>query len=627
MGSSTFEIGLSGLLASQQGLATTGHNIANVNTPGFSRQRVTFEARTPQFIGYGFVGKGTDVQSITRLANDFLVAQLRNSMSNEARAVKLEELVGRIDAQLGTGLVTSGMQNFFDSLGDANDDPQLMATRQVLLENARSMVSRFAEQESELNGIARSVNDQVRGTVAGINALTSAIARINIDISRGAGLASGEPPNDLLDRRDQLLTELSELVGVQTQDRGDGMVNVLLGDGQLVVTGGTATTLAATGNPLDASRVEVAYDVGGTLSQITDTLNGGQLGALLEFRDQTLEPTRSAIGRLATSIAITVNEQHRQGMDLDGVLGADLFSVPTPVVNAAATNGGTVSVAFDTANVGNLAASDYRLTHDGANYTLTRLADMSTQTLAGTGPFAVDGLTISVTAPPAAGDAWLIQPTKFVPRTLQLATSDPRALALAAPVKTATAAANIGDATISRASILDATDPNLLATTTLVFNDPPTTYQVNGAGPAIAWSSGGDIDVNGWRVQITGTVRAGDTFTVSSNAGGIGDNGNGLRLSEMQFEPLMEGGAASYQEAYGMLVGAVGSTAQQARISREALSALSENAQAARDALSGVNLDEEAANLLRFQQAYQAAARVISAADEAFKALIDATRS
>ncbi|MEQ8660416.1 MAG: flagellar hook-associated protein FlgK, partial [Gammaproteobacteria bacterium] len=459
MGSSTFEIGLSGLLASQQGLATTGHNIANVNTPGFSRQRVTFETRTPQFVGYGFVGKGTDVQSITRLANQFLVDQLRNASANEARAAKLEELIGRIDQQLGTGLVAGGMQNFFNAVADANDDPSLMATRQVLIESARSMVARFAEQEGELNGVARSVNDQVRGTVTRINGLTDSIARLNLDIARGAGLASGEPPNDLLDRRDQLLVELSELVGVQTQARGDGMVNVLLGNGQLVVTGSTSSTLTTIGNPLDASRVEVAYDVGGTPSPITETLSGGELGALLDFRDGTLEPARSAIGRLATSIAITANEQHRRGMDLNGALGGDLFTLPPPVVSAPGTNTGAITVAFDLANVENLAASDYRLSHDGSNYTLTRLADMSAQTLSGAGPFSVDGLTLAVSTPPAAGDAWLIQPTKFVPRSLALATTDPRALALAAPVRTAAATANSGAATISRASVLDVTDP------------------------------------------------------------------------------------------------------------------------------------------------------------------------
>jgi len=624
--SSTFGIGLSGLLAAQQGLATTGHNISNVNTAGYSRQLVTFETRDPQFIGYGYAGKGVDVQAIKRSANEFLTDQLRVSTANEAHAAKMSDLIDQVDAQIGDALIGGGLQNFFDSLGDANDDPRLMATRQVLIESARSMVARFVEQEQQLNGLARSVNQQMIGNVQEINALTGAIARINIDIARGSGLATGAPPNDLLDRRDQLLNELSSLVGVQTQSRADGMVNVVLGDGQLVVTGGVQAALRTNPNPLDASRIEVGFEIGGTTNLITDSISGGELGALIDFRDGTLEPARNAIGRLAASVAMTLNEQHRLGMDLNGAPGGDLFTIPAPTFTSPATNSGSITLAFDAANVGDLSASDYRLTHDGAAFTLTRLSDNAVQTLSGAGPFNVDGLVITVAGAPATGDEYLLQPTKFIPRSMALATTDPRHLALAAPVATTAATGNVSAASISRATVLDPTAPELLTTTALVFSDPPTGFQVDGVGPLLPYTSGADIDLNGWRVQIVGTPAAGDSFVVRSNAGGIGDNGNGLGLSEMQFRPLLVGGTATYQETYGILVGEIGANAQQTRISQAALASLKENAEAARDSLSGVNLDEEAANLLRFQQAYQAAARVIAAADAAFQSLIEAAR-
>lgn len=626
MTSSTFGIGLSGLLAAQQGLATTGHNIANVNTPGFSRQRVTFETRDPQFIGYGYTGKGVDVQAIQRVANEFLVDQLRLSIANEARAAKLSELVGQVDAQIGDALVAGGLQNFFDSLSDANDDPRLMATRQVLIERARAMVTRFAEQEQQLNGIARSVNQQIAGNVQRINALTASIAAVNIDIAQGSGLANGSVPNDLLDRRDRLLNELSTLVGVQVQKRTDGMVNVVAGDGQLVVTGGAHAPLQAMPNPLDASRIEVGFEVGGAISQITGSIHGGELGALIDFRDQTLEPARNAIGRLAASVAMTMNEQHRQGMDINGAMGADLFAIEPPSFNAHPANTGGIALAFDPAQVGDLSTSDYRLTYDGSAFTLTRLSDSRVSTLSGPGPYTVDGLTITVTTPPAAGDQYLLQPTKLVPRTFELVINDPRQFALASPLRTANALSNLGNAAIGRAAVADVGDPAFLDPVELVFADPPTAFQVNGAGPLIPYTSGADIALNGWRVQISGNPVAGDRFTVGSNAGGVGDNGNGLLLGQMQFRPLLSGGTATYQESYGILVGEVGATAQQARISQAALASLKENAEAARDTLSGVNLDEEAANLLRFQQAYQAAARVIAAADAAFQSLIDAAR-
>ncbi|MCZ6664175.1 MAG: flagellar hook-associated protein FlgK [Gammaproteobacteria bacterium] len=626
MTASTFNIGLSALRAFQQGLATTGHNIANVNTEGFSRQRVTFESREPQFIGIGFVGKGVDTQGIRRIANQFLIDQLRSTTSSQVNAAMMTDLIDQVDRQIGNGLVADSMASFFNALNDANDDPRLMATRQVLMENARAMVARFAEQEDLLNGLSRSVNQQITGKIAEINTFTEAIAAINIDIARSAGLAQGEAPSDLLDMRDKMLLDLSRLIGITTQPGNDGMINVLAGSGNLLVTGGTQVKLRAIPNSLDASRIEVAYDVAGTLAQITSSVDGGELGALIEFRDAVLEPTRNAIGRLAVGIALSVNKQHREGMDLNGALGGDLFSLPAPNVNSLATNVGSISVVFDQNDVGGLTTSDYRLRHDGTDFILTRLSDNSMQTLSGAGPFDVDGITISITGAPAAGDEYLINPTKLVPRAMRLATIDPAELALALPIRTQSEFANLGDAIVSIGEILDPTDPSLLATTQIVFNDPPTTYQINGAGPLLAYTSGGNIDVNGWRIQVTGAPVAGDVFTIESNAGGIGDNGNGLVLSRLQFTPILQGGTASYQEAYGILIGEVGSAAQQSRISRDALSALQENAQIARDGLSGVNLDEEAANLLRFQQAYQAAAQIIIAANEAFETLLAAVR-
>jgi flagellar hook-associated protein 1 len=626
MSGDTFNIGLSALLASQRGLATTGHNIANVNTDGYSRQRVTFETRQPQFVGVGYAGKGVDIQSITRMANDFLVEQLRLSTSNQVQAEKTVELIDQVDTQIGDALISNGIQSFFNSIGDANNDPKLTATRQVVIEGARATVSRFGEQEEQLNGLSRSINRQMAGVVEKINTLTVSLARLNKDIALGAGLATGTPPNDLLDKRDQMLIDLSKLVGVQTQSRADGMVNVLIGDGQLVVTGGTSEGLATAGNALDASRTEISFKVGNAQTLITSSISGGELGALVSFRDQTLDPARNAIGRLAATFAMSMNAQHRKGMDLRGAMGKDMFSIPPPVVNSPATNTGTVTAAFDTSNIGGLTNSDYRLSFDGSNFTLMRQLDGVNQTFSGAGPFSVDGMIITLGTAPAAGDSFLIQPTRAVPRAMTLLITDPATLAFSGPVRVARANGNISEATIGRPAILDETNPALLSATSLVFDNPPSTYKVNGVGASIAFTSGANIDLNGWRVQITGAPAVGDSFSVSSNAGGTGDNTNGLALSQLQSKPILEGGTASFEEAYSVLTGQVGAAAAQAHISSEALGSLTENAASARDALSGVNLEEEAANLLRFQQAFQAAAQIIKAADQAFQAIIEATR-
>ena len=620
-----FNTGLSALFASQTGLNTAGHNIANANSPGYTRQRVVFETRPPQFNGVGFIGKGVDIQTIERLSNEFLTEQLRVATANEARAAKYAQLMDHVDLQIGGGLIADGIDNFFASVGDANDNPRMMATRQVVLENARALVSRFFEQSQQLGAMSESLNRQVAGQVDEINALTSAIALVNRDISRGAGAAGGAAPNDLLDRRDRLITELSALVDTQVQNRDDNMVNVVIGDGQLVVTGTTHSSLGVQSNTLDPSRTDVVYTAASGSSVVTSALHGGELGALLEFRDNVLDSTRNSIGRIAATLAVEMNEQHRQGMDLNGVLGGDLFSIPQPKVNAPAANTGTISVAFDTANIDQLSVSDYYMRHDGANFILTNTLDGTTQTLAGAGPFSVDGMTITVTSAPAAGDEYLIMPTREIPRTMSLLINDPATLALASPVRSSAAFANVSDADITRPEILDSTDANLLVTTQIVFNDPPSTYQLNGAGPLLPFTAGADIDVNGWRVQINGVPEAGDTFVVENNAGGSGDNSNGLSLGQMQFSQLMEGGTATFQEAYGILVGEVGSLTSQSRVSHEALVLLAENAQATRDSYSAVNLDEEAADMLRFQHLYQAAAQIIVAADTTFRALLDAT--
>ena len=627
MSTATFDIGLSGLRVAQYGLATTSHNISNVNTEGYSRQRITMETRPGQNFGFGFVGKGVNPQGVQRIADDFLVSQLRNAVGGEANAAVLGDLLEQIDNQLASGLLPASVQDLFDAMGDANDDPALIATREVLLERAQAMLDRLSDQERQMNDMSRMVNARIGTTVNEINALSEAIARVNADIARSASSAFNAQPNDLFDQRDQLLSELSELTAVQLQYRDDNMVNVVIGNGQLMVVGDQASTLGTAPNALDVSRTEVVYRSGSTTTQVTQAMSGGELGALLDFRDDVLDPARSAIGRLGISVAVSLNEQQVQGMDLNGQLGEDFFVLPEPTFGGPATNTGAINVSFDTANVDALTTSDYRLTSDGVNLSLQRLSDGQVTTLSGAGPFNVDGLIIDVTAAPAAGDEWLLQPTKFAPRGLALALTDPRTVALASPVQSTAGIGNVSDAVIGRASVLDRDDAALLTTVDLVFNDPPTTFQLNGAGALIPYSSGADIDVNGWRVQITGTPAAGDTFTVSSNVGGVGDNGNGLLMAGLAQESVMIGGTATFGEAYGELIGDIGSRTQQNRISRDALGALRESAQARREALSGVNLDEEAANLLRDQQAYQAAAQVISVASTTFEALIGAVRN
>lgn len=626
---SFLNIGVSGLLASQRQLTTTGHNISNANTPGFSRQRVELTARPPQGAGGVFFGSGVQVATVQRQVSSFLESQVLTARSNLAGAESLNELVRQVNnllADADAGL-TPAIQGFFNGVQSVADDPASVPARQVLLSEAETLVNRFNETHTRLREMNDSVNARLGETVDDINSLTSRIADINRQIVQAIGRGQGNPPNDLLDQRDVMLDELSGLAEVQFVAQDDGAVNVLLGKGQVLVAGGLSQELALVNHPLDATRKEVAHTGGGSGSIVSQDISRGRLGGVLQFRDTVLDPARNAVGRAAAAMAEQFNLQHREGMDATGSLGGDFFTGPAPVVTPLGTNTGTVSVSYSAGGAAaGLNTSNYELTHDGTDFTLRRLSDGTAQTLSGAGPFTVDGLVFTVGTPPAAGDRYMVLPTREAASRLRLAVGSTSEIAAAAPTRTLAVAANRGDAEISAGEIIDAGDANLLTTATLVFQDPPTSFQVNGAGPLLPYTSGADIDVNGTRFQINGAPQAGDTFRLEANTGGIGDNRNALLLAGLQTARLLENGSASIESAYAQLVTEVGTATRQAESSVTALQAIQGQAVSARDSMSGVNLEEEAANLLRFQQQFQAAAQVIVAAQTTFDALLGAVR-
>jgi flagellar hook-associated protein 1 len=621
-----FSVGISALNANSRMLTTTGHNISNANTEGYSRQRVTLESRTPQFLGSGFSGKGVDIAGIARISNEFLTQSLRLSASSEARASAFANLSGQVDMLLSEGSFSPAMEGYFSAVQDVNNDPSSIPARQVLLGAAGNLTNRFQDLDGRLSQMARDLNKDLAAKVNSLNSLASAVASLNQDIVRATGIGQGAAPNDLLDKRDALLKQMSQLVSVTANVQDDGSINVFAGGGQLLVNGPNTVKLEVAANALDGSRTEIVVVKGGNPVQITESMTGGELGGILEFREQVLDPARNAIGRLATVVADTYNAQHRAGLDLQGSLGGALFNRGQASVNAAAGNTGTLTVALDSANLANLTTSDYALSHNGTDFILERLDTGTTQTLSGAGPFSVDGMTITLGTAPAAGDRYLIQPTKFVARGMAVAVTDPQRLAFANPVKSAASLANTGNAKVSAPAVLNAANAALQTSTQIVFNNPPTTYQVNGAGPLIPYTSGDNIDLNGWRVQITGAPVAGDSFSVQANTNGRGDNANGLAMFGLRSTEILDGNTATYQDAFGQLLGRVAAQTQQAQIGRDALRVQLDNAEAARDSVAGVNLDEEAANLVRYQQSYQGAAQVIASAEQMFQALIQAMR-
>ena len=631
---SIFGTGTSALAAFQRALATTSHNIANVNTEGYSRQRVELSARQPQAYANGYVGKGVNVDTVQRMFDDLVNTRVNTSTSAFHQQQTMFELTSQIDnllADPSLSLSTS-LQSFFNSVQEVADDPTSTAARQVMLTEGESLVDRFSYLDQRLNEFRDSVNDQLTNTVADINSVAQSIAELNEKIVVAIGEAAGQPPNDLLDQRDQLINQLSELVSVQTVPQDNGAVNVFIGNGQTLVLNTEPSTLTAEPLGPDLQQLGITLSAGGAKIDITNLISGGQLSGVLEFRDGALDVAQNALGRIATGLATVFNEQHREGMDLDGNLGQDFFTVPQPQVLEYASNSNfgasTLQVSVD--NVSELTTEDYFLTYDGANWLMSRVSDGQVVATSA-GDFVAEGLDITVDPAAVAGDRFLLRPTRLGASEIDTAIDNVRQIAAAGAVYSEADPANTGNGVVAPAEVLDPTDPNLLNTVTLVF-DTPGTYQVNGVGPSIPYTNGANIDLNGWRTQITGTPQTGDTFTLRSNAGGVGDNRNALDLGALQTALTLEASSpgnptASFAEAYNQLVGDIGTQTRQAEITAGAQEGLLQQAVGQREAISGVNLDEEAANLLRFQQAYQAAAQVLAAADQTFQTLLSAVRS
>ena len=437
------------------------------------------------------------------------------------------------------------------------------------------------------------------------------------------------PPNDLLDQRDRLLDQLSSKVDVSTVKQDDGSVSVFIGNGQSLVVGATYSKFALGADPYDPNRHGISLVTpGGTPVDISGSIKGGTVGGALDFRNQVLDPARNTLGHIAVGLADVVNEQHHEGMDLTGNLGGDFFNVGPVETRSRTTNTGSGQVAVTRSDGSAVTEGDYFLTKTATGWSMRREDTGATVTLTGTGtsadPFKGDGLSIVVSGTANTNDSFLVRPTRQAVSGLNVAITDPAKIAAAAPIKTLAASSNTGSGRISAGSVVDATNPNLRNTATIAFTSA-TTYTINGAG-SFTYTPGSDITVNGATFSITGTPATGDQFTVQDNAGGTGDNRNAQALYDSLNSKALDGGTTSLNDTTNRLIGNIGVLTQQAQQNRDAQQVVQDQAKSALDSVSGVNLDEEAANLMRYQQAYQAAAQLIGVANTLFDTLLNATR-
>lgn len=613
----------SALLAFQNAIATTSHNVANVNTEGYSRQQVEFNARTPARLGNSYVGTGVDASSVKRSYDDFLTSQLRSTTSAYGQMNTYATLASSMDNLFGSSQssLSPMFSQFFNDIEAVSSNPSATPERQTLLSDANGLTNRFQTLNTQLDALDQQTNAQITSSIKDINQLSSSIADLNKQITAAQNSTAGAP-NDLLDQRDQAIKQLAGLVSVQTMPQSDGAMNVFIGNGQSLVVGDKPMPLTTVANAYDPQRLEVAYgSPQGPL--ISDGITGGQLGGTLAFRREMLDPAHNQLGLLAQGFSASFNQQHQAGMDLQGNMGGAFFAAGAPQTLPSRRNTGSATVDVQIGDASALTASDYQLRYDGSQWQLTRLSDGTTS--ASSDPLQMDGLTITPSTGANAGDSFLIRPTHGAAGGMQVLIDDPARIAAAAPIRTQAAISNTGSASISAGAVLDPQDANLRQTVSIQFLSA-TAYSVNGSG-SYAYTSGGDITLNGWQVQISGNPQPGDQFSIQRNTGGVGDNRNAAALSKLQNQGILNNGTATYQQAYGSLVSQIATRTQQSQDGRDAQQVLNQQTQAARDATSGVNLDEEAANLIRFQQAYQAAAQSITTANTMFQTLLSAIRS
>ena len=623
-----FNIGVSALLANQSALSATSNNIANVNTPGYSRQRVDFNERPTEQFGRNFLGTGVEIGGVTRFGDSILSDQVNSAASSFGRADAFSGLAAILDNLLAdsqSGL-SAGLQQFFNAVQDLADDPSSTSARQVLLSEAESLAARLRAFDGRLNQLNEEVNGRVNAAVTEINDLAQGIADINKQIL--AAGAAGRAPPELLDQRDLLVARLAELVRVDTVTQADGTLSVFIGSGQSLVLGTEPAQLSATPGGLNPERFQISLVSASANVDITNFLSGGELGGILDFRREVLDPAANELGRIAVGLTEQFNAVHQQGVDLQGNFGGDFFNIGSPQVFADPTNGGTGGVTVSVSDPALLEPTGYLLVFDGAAYQLVSNATGANVPLTGSGsaadPFLAQGLSIVVSGTPAAGDQFQLEALSRAAGSFSVAISDANNIAAAAPIRTIAEETNVGTGTISAGVVTDVNDPGLLTTTTIEFLDA-TTYSINGAG-AFAYTSGSDIVMNGTTVQISGAPQAGDRFLVEANTDGVGDNRNALQLAAVRDIDLLIGGTASLLDASSRLVAQVGAQTLQSTNQRDAEAALLNQAEEALNSVRGVNLDEEAADLIRYEQAYQAAAQTIAVAENLFQTLLIALR-
>ena len=677
---SLINIGMSGLNASQAALATVGNNIANANAAGYSRQQLIQTSAGSQQVGGVFIGTGTTLADVRRVYNAYIDAQLQTTTSLNGDAQAYLDQIGAVDKLLSdknTG-VSAALGSFFASLQTAAGAPGDMSARQLLLTNAQTLSNRFNAISSQLTQQNDGINSQLTTLASMVNQHTATIASLNQQITQAS--TSGSTPNNLLDARNEAVRSLNELVGVKVQEH-DGVYDISLGTGQTLVTGNTSNTLSAVPGKTDKSQYSLQIDYPQSSIEVTSVVTGGKMGGLLRYRNDVLAPAINDLGRTALVVSDAFNKQLGQGLDANGEFGSSLFNnINSPQAisqRSLATTGNSAGSGNLDVTIGDssaLTAYDYQVTFTSdKNYSVKR-SDGTTLgpfDVTKTPPDMIDGFTLKLNGGGlSAGDSFKVSPTRSGASDLSVQLKDPNKLAFAGPLLADKGSSNSGTGALSSpnlSSMLDIYGGAELGQlqsqiegampVRIAFDeakDGTQTYRVlNEAGAEIGKGSivpgqdnkltinvpvldaagnpvknaDGTAKTVGFNTTVSGSPGKGDSFDIKFNQDGKADNRNANEMLALQTKATVGvgGGNAgvSMGQAYSQLVSTVGGKASQASVDGTANNAALAYAKSSRSSVSQVNLDEEASDLIKFQQYYTASSQIIKVAQDTFSTLIN----
>ena len=647
---SLLNVGSRALLANQAALQTAGHNIANVSTPGYSRQTVVLQTVQGQFTGGGYIGKGVDVQTIQRNHSELLTRQSTAASAVDAgdtvRMDRLRQLQEVFSG--GASGIGASINDMMNALSDVVSAPTDLTARSVALTRMDETAARMRDASQRLDEIGYTVAEQLKGSMVAVNSLAKNIAGINEQIARAKG--NGQPANDLLDQRDQLIRELNQHIQTSQVAADDGTVSVFVAGSQPLVLGNQAATLSID-DPIDfgagSGKKVLSFLAPGSSTKVElneSMLGGGQVAGLLRFQNNDLAEGRNLLGRMAIAISESMNTQNRLGLTLNGQPGENLFA-PISLGNATPSNfnTSTATMALTVTDPTALQASSYTISFTAGDAgSVTRHSDGKVFSFDGSAlppvtvasVFSAQGLGVTLSGAVNAGDQFVINSLQGAAAELQALQYSPTDLAAANPVNAAMGATNGGSLQLAS---LKATGPITQPATgspvTIAFTaGSPATYSATVPGPPVAtiatgnYVSGEKIAINGWEIALQGAPKSGDTVTVGNATDSQygdwykRDTGNASALMALRDVPMFDN--ATLADGFASAMAQVGTRTQSAQFAAELSSSIAANLERDRTAVAGVNLDEEAARLIQYQQAYQASAKMIQIAQNIFDTLI-----